>query len=105
MAKKKDKPEMIKPSYPKVIETFREVGEYEISGMRDAEPSCFNYKVSFRKYRITVELVDEPSEILGARLEKMWIECANHHHWQPLENAAASIGYKFKGANGSQRKK
>lgn len=92
--------------YPKTIETFREVGDYELKGysFNNKEPSCFNGRVSIKKYKITVEVIEEPIEVYQERLEKLWIECDNHHHWGPLEMAAKSINYNFKGERGSQKK-
>jgi hypothetical protein len=107
MAKKKDKSDLILmeiPAYPKVIESFRSVGDYELNNMRHSEPSCFNGIVSVRRYRITVEEIEEPKQVIAERLEKLWVESDNHHHWQPLQNAAARIGYTFKGECGSKKK-
>jgi hypothetical protein len=106
MAKKKR--QLVKPVdvYPKVIETFRKIGDYELNGysFNNKEPSSFNGNVSFKKYRVTVEIIDEPIEVYQERLEKLWVECNNYHQWGPLEYAAAEIGYTFKGERGSQRK-
>lgn len=93
------------PEYPKTVETFMDVGNYWLASIRKQEPSAFNGQVSFRKYRVTVEVIDEPNEVLAERLEKLWLECDNMHHWEPLRKAAESIGYTFKGERGSQRKK
>lgn len=105
MAKRK---KSVKPldAYPKVVETFRQIGSYELSdySFNNDQPNCFNGNVSIKKYRITVEVIEEPIEVYQERLEKLWLECDNWHHWGPLENAAAQIGYKFKGELGSQRK-
>lgn len=60
--------------------------------MRSEQPSCFNGIVSYRKYRVTVELIDEPHDVLEARLRKLWEECDNHHNWTPLKNAAKELG-------------
>lgn len=105
MAKKKiKKPESIEPAYPKVLETFRDIGDYYLSQMKQEEPSSFNGNVQVRRYRVTVELIDEPNEIIAERIERLWINCDNHHHWQPLKNAATKIGYEIKGEFGSQLK-
>lgn len=77
---------------PSVFETFREFGSWERGRVEQNEPSCFNGKVSIRKYRITVEEVDEPKEVLEARLRKLWRECDNHHHWRPLHAEAEKLG-------------
>jgi len=102
MAKTKKK---VEPEFPKVIETFKRLGDWQIIDMKQQEPSAFNGWIRFKKYRITIEEIEEPVEVLGERLEKLWVECDNHHHWIPLENAAKSIGYSFKGERGSQKTK
>ncbi len=93
--------------YPKVTETFRSIGDYELKGysFNNDNPSCFNGVVNFKKYRVTIEVVDEPIEVYQERLEKLWVESDNFHHHTPLRNAADEIGYIFKGSFGSQRKK
>jgi hypothetical protein len=76
----------------KTIETFREIDDYQMRQLQQDEPDCFNRKVSVRKYRVTIELVDEPDEVICARIQKLWDECKNHHHWQPLKNEALKYG-------------
>ncbi len=95
------------PTLPDVVEfeTFRDVrGFYDVRNMTSENATCFNGNVSVRKFRIRIELVDEPVEVIGERLEKLWVECDNHHHRAPLEAKAAAIGYTFKGKFGEARK-
>jgi hypothetical protein len=42
--------------------------------------------------------------ILAERLQKLWDECDNHHHWTPLRNTAKQIGYELQGSAGSRKK-
>lgn len=79
--------------YPKSFETFRIIGDYQIRDLTSNEPSCFNGDVKIRKYKITIEEVEEPIEVLQQRLQKLWDECDNMHHWQPLQHAAKRLGY------------
>lgn len=92
-------------SKTEAFETFKEISDYDRRQMTAAQPSCFNHIVRFKRYRITIEEVEEPKEVLIERLQKMWDECDNHHHWTPLENAAKSIGYKFPNSAGEKRKR
>jgi len=87
------------------FDTFKEIGLYEQQNLKFKEPSCFNGNVSIRKYKITIEPIEEPNEVLGERLQMLWDECDNHHHWTPLKRAALQIGYELKGDAGSLRKK
>jgi len=105
MAKKKEHP-TAKSIYPKQIETYRNPGwELDNLSKSSPEPYCFNGVVAFKRYKITVEIIEEPVEVYQERLELLWVKCDNHHHWLPLQAAASSIGYTFKGERGSQRKK
>lgn len=107
MAKSKSTPEKQQKPIDKVksFETFREVGSYTMSGLIQKEPSSFNGNVQIRKYKITIELIEEPHNVLCERLQKLWDECDNWHHWTPLKNVAKELGYELTGDAGSLRKK
>jgi hypothetical protein len=92
---KKIKVEGTEPKYPKVIETFREFGSWEIHQLQDNTFSCFNGNVRINKFRVTIEKVEEPIEVITARLQKLWEDCDNHHHWEPLKNAAKKYNYEL----------
>jgi hypothetical protein len=76
----------------KTFETFRDIGPFELRQLTQNEPSCFNGLVRVEKYRVTVEKVQEPVEAIRARLQKMWDECDNHHHREPLARAGFKYG-------------
>jgi hypothetical protein len=85
------------------FETYRNImGNYYVSQLADKEPSAFNGIVRFRKYKVTIELIEEPQEVLAERLQKLWDECDNLHS---IKAAAASIGYILQGRPGSKAKK
>lgn len=108
VSKKHKKPADAKPLLADSIisfDTFRKIGLYEQHNLQSKEPSCFNGNVSIRKYKVTIEPIEESNEVLAERLQKLWDECDNHHHWTPLKNAALQIGYELKGNAGSLRKK
>jgi len=90
--------------FPKTIETFRDVGPYELNNLKSEEPSCFNEHVSIRKYKVTVDLIDEPIEVIHARLQKLWEESNNYHDHDPLVCMAKFYEYEFKGSRGDKRK-
>ena len=87
------------------FDTFRKIGLYEQHNLKSKEPYCFNENVSIRKYKVTIEPIEESNDILAERLQKLWDECDNRHHWVPLRNAARQISYELKGNPGSLRKK
>ena len=68
------------------------------------KPSCFNGEVNVRKYKITVEMVDEPIAVIHKRLEKFWVESSNYHDRDPLKDMANRTGYIFKGDFRSKKK-
>ena len=74
------------------IETFRDIGSYELRNLQQGEPSCFNGIVRAEKFIVTVEKVVEPVEVVRARIQKMWDECDNHHHREPLIRAGLKYG-------------
>lgn len=82
-----------------VFETFLQIGSYEIGNMKRDDPSCFNGNVSVKRYRVTIEEIEDPDDVIRARLQKLWDECDNHHHREPLRAVAKRYGlelaYKF----------
>jgi len=105
MTKKTQTPQLNIPVVSSSIsfETFRTLSSYDISNIKKDEPSSFNGNIEFRKYKVTVEPVDESFEILSERLQTMWNKCNNYHHRNPLKAAAKSIGYELQGSAGSNR--
>ena len=85
------------------FETFRKLSDYDISNIKKDEPSSLNGNIEFRKYKVTVEDIEEPFEVLSERLQLMWDKCDNFHHWNPLKAAAKSIGYELQGSPSSKR--
>lgn len=93
------------PEYPKTIETFKKIGDWQLNDMEQREISCFNGIVEVEKYRITVEKIEEPIDVIQQRLETLWVLSDNHHHYNPLKNKAKQFNYEFKGDFGSQKPK
>lgn len=87
------------------FETFMKFGTYERMNLTSENPTCFNGIVSIQKYKITVEPIIDTSEVLAERLQKLWDEATNYHHWIPIQNEAKKIGYTLKGNAGNNRTK
>lgn len=85
------------------FETFREPNSFTLHSLEQDKPSAFNGHVEIYKYKVTIERVEEPKEVLCERLQDLWDKCDNHHHWTPLENKAEEIGYEFKNNPGSKK--
>ena len=88
-----------------ILETFRPITDYEINHLTQNEPSCFNMMVRVEKYKITVEKIEEPLDIIHKRLEKLWIEEKNYHNYAPLIQEAKKHNYIFKEKFGSKKQK
>lgn len=84
------------------FETFREVGAFERSSLKRDDPSCFNGWVNYRKWRVTFEPVDEPIEVLQARVQELWENETNSHHRFPLRAAAKELGFELQGDMGAK---
>lgn len=94
--KKKTKPTAPQPEpFPRVYETiglpYIDVRQFE----GNQEPTCFNGIVRIQKYRITVEKVEEPVEVIHERLRKLWRESDNYHHYDPIKSAAREWGLEL----------
>ena len=87
------------------FETFRKIGSYELMNLTSTEPTCFNGNVNIRKYKVTIELLEESNEVLAERLQNLWDNCDNYHHHNPLKFEANEIGYQLKGYAGDLRRK
>jgi hypothetical protein len=84
------------PDFPKVLETFKRLDNYEFSLLQnEKEPSCSHMGVHVERYKITVEKIPEPVEVYTKRLTKLWRECDNHHHWDALMATATRLGVKL----------
>ena len=94
-----------KDEYPIEFETFRKINSYQIDNLISPEPSCYNGFVNIRRYKVTIESIDEPTDVLADRLQKLWDENDNMHNYKPLMEAAKRIGYTFKTSFVSKRNK
>lgn len=103
MAKNKKTPEETN----KIIsfETFQTFGSHEICNMTRDIPTCFNGMVKIKKYKVTIEPIEESIDAYTKRLQDMWEKCDNHHHVAPIESVAKSLGIILKGNRGSKLKK
>jgi hypothetical protein len=54
------------------IETFKPFGQWEQMHCYAKEPYSFNGQVNVKRYRITVEEIEEPREVLLERLRELW---------------------------------
>ena len=79
-----------------VIETFRRIGNWELERLKQDNPDVFNGFCSVRKYKVTVELIDEPIEVIHQRIQELNDKSKNIHDWEPLRKEAKKYGYEIK---------
>lgn len=72
--------------------TFRQLSGYDAGNLMWTTPACVNGDVRVRQYRITCELIDEPTEVIHARLVDLWEHSNSHHQADPLRREAARYG-------------
>lgn len=71
--------------YPKVFDHFGEPG-WAIRNLGN-EPRVMNGCVDVERYTIRVEKVDEPEDVVVARLKRLWRTTErNSHHWHPVRS-------------------
>jgi len=82
------------PQEPKrlVLETFRQPGHFLLRGLEQEAYDVFNREVHVRRWRITVETIEETDDVIYARLLDLWERSANMHDWEPLQAAARALG-------------
>ena len=79
------------------FETFKEVMQaYYIESLTQKEPSCFNGMIRVKKYKVTIEEVDEPIEVIHERIQKLWDSNTNMHNRDVLTEAAHKYNYEIK---------
>lgn len=82
------------------IETFRNPDGYWLTQIKQDEVSSFNGRIEIEKYRVTVEKIEEPIEVLQQRIQYLWDVCDNHHHVKPIRERAKKLNYELKGSAG-----
>ena len=85
------------------IETFRKIGSYQIGNLKQETPSSLNSVISIKKYKISVEEIEEPIEVYEERIQYLWDKCDNYHHIDAIRTEAKTLGYTLKGSYGSKR--
>lgn len=78
------------PPYPRVYEGWYDF-KYELENSRQEVPRVGNSHVSIRRYRITVELIDEPKEVLAERLRMLWRGTTNGYDQDTLLREAKKL--------------
>lgn len=64
--------------YPKVIDHYGEPSY--IVGRLGNEPAVFNGVVNVERYQIRIERIDEPDDVVIARLKRVWRTQRRNYH-------------------------
>lgn len=73
--------------------------------LTDEVPTPMNGKIVIRKVRVTVEPVEEPIEVLQARLVDLWETTPHNMHLTPaFEAEATKLGVTLPNATRASRK-
>ena len=75
-------------------ESFEMYGRPHLAGSFDhaAKPDSFNGKVRFERYRVTVEKIEEPLEVLHERLRQIYAEVKGTRRAEAVLEAAKELG-------------
>lgn len=77
------------------FETYRSIGRYEIGQLKRDEPSAINF-LSYRKHKITIELIDESNNVLIERLQDLLVGNNNHHQRHLITNEIDKLKKNYK---------
>lgn len=90
MSKKYQKPSKV------VFETYRDCrGAWDQHQWTVDKPNAFNGGLNYRRFKVTVEIIDEPRKVLIARLRALWAENDNHHNWACMQAEAKELGIEL----------
>jgi hypothetical protein len=87
---------MSEVQFPLEFETFRLIDKYQQRALTRDQPDVFNGVVEVKRYRVTVEEIQEPDEVICARLQRLWDENKNCHNFRDLARIAEEYDYQFK---------
>jgi hypothetical protein len=77
------------------FETFRDLNNtYSVSQLKQEEPSNVNF-LNYRKYKITIELVEESNETLLARLEDLLKKSTGYNKIERVKKVISHLKSKM----------
>jgi hypothetical protein len=93
MARKKAKPG--KSPFPIEFETFMPICAYELGSLRWDNPSSFNGMTRVRKYRVRIEAIEEPDEVIIDRLITLYKTVETYRDRDHIMNYAEGCGFNI----------
>lgn len=88
---------------PQILETFRNPS-HVLSSQRQDNPSCYNGFVCVERYRITVELIEEPQEALKARLQDLLATATRKDAVREIHAEAKRLGITLEDSRAHKHK-
>lgn len=95
----------------KIIETFRNCDDenfwyWALKNQasvphKDSSNKEIGTQINYRKYKITIELVEEDNSILQKRLQDLWDISPNPHDYKLIIKEAEKLGFVLEGNPGS----
>ncbi len=79
----------------KTIKTFQNPSRKQRELEWQSEPYCINEDVCVIQYKVTVEIIEEKKETYRKRLQKLYNETTNDHHWRPIRKEAKRLGIEL----------
>lgn len=79
------------PYTPEVLETYRPP-HHDIARLKADEPACFNGMVQVQRYRVTVELIEEPLDVLEDRLRGLLAKATRDNSKRDILAEAKRLG-------------
>ena len=76
----------------KTVETFKKLDQYELNILENTKPSAVN-SLRYRKYKITIELIEESDEVLTKRLQKLYDETNGYRKRDMILKEAEHKGF------------
>lgn len=79
--------------YPLVVEVYGEPYIPHVFDRLQPPKEATNAIIRIERYRVTVERIEEPVEVLRDRLKKLWrTDERNSHHWDAFQHEAIRLG-------------
>lgn len=80
----------------KIIEVFGMPSDAILSRLGEQEPNIWNGEVHVKKYRVTIEEIEEPKEVLRERLQKLYDKPGHISNAKNIQEEAKRLGIELK---------
>jgi hypothetical protein len=81
--------------FPTTFQTFFPVGTHNIRDWTQSKPSSFNALIRVKKYRVTIEEVQEPEDVIIDRLVELYKNADSYRERAAIEDYAEACGFNI----------